>query len=83
VAALAQCPYIANTGPVSPSFGLFKIIVLGCLDVLKRAVGLAPIYVKAAADPGELAILAAPGAQEGLYGIVANSKFALLSFLNP
>jgi hypothetical protein len=58
-----------------------KTVLLGVGDALKQLIGLSPIYVKAAADPGEVGILTASGAEGGLYSIVANAAFVLLLYM--
>jgi hypothetical protein len=48
-------------------------VLLGVGDALKQFIGLSPIYVKAAAEPGEVGIFTLSGAER--HSIVANAEY--------
>ncbi|RPD61201.1 alpha/beta-hydrolase [Lentinus tigrinus ALCF2SS1-7] len=69
-AVISQCPYLGQV-PVPPmSWGFAKTVLKGVADVLKQAAGLGPVYMPAAAQPGGVGLMTAPGSYEGLFGIV-------------
>lgn len=62
--AIAQCPY---TG-VFPRFtlGLLLAIFLALWDLFRRALGGAPVYIRAAAPPGHAGAMTVQGSVEGM-----------------
>lgn len=78
VAAIGQCPY-SGTSPTKLNLATVKVIGLAVLDMIKQALGLAPVYIPAAAQPGQVGALTAPGSVEGLLSIVKDSGYGKLS----
>lgn len=50
-AAIAQCPFLGIRPPAPFTLGTLKIFGYALLDALKQALGLAPLYIPAAAPP--------------------------------
>lgn len=60
-AAIVQCPWLGvGQSPSMTSLPFLKLFVYGCLDVLKQAVGLGPLYIPTASEPGQVAVLTTP-----------------------
>jgi len=65
-AAIAQCPFLGIRPPAPFTLGTLKTFGYALLDALKQALGLAPLYIPAAAPPGAVGGLTAHGSVEGL-----------------
>ncbi|KAJ7183609.1 alpha/beta-hydrolase [Mycena filopes] len=74
VAALSQCPY-TGTSPLFP-FGLTTLKIVSCAvaDIIKQAVGLAPVYIPIAAEPNFVGALTTSGTTEGIIAIRSKDK---------
>jgi hypothetical protein len=68
-AAIAQCPYAGVAPRPTLNYNFIKTLVFALVDVVKQSVGLQPLYIPAAAPPGTVGGLTAPGSEEGLAGI--------------
>ncbi|TDL25846.1 alpha/beta-hydrolase, partial [Rickenella mellea] len=73
IAAMGQCAFV-GVSPLKIDFATFKLLAYGVLDLIKQAVGLAPVYIPAAAQPGEVGGLTAPGSLEGLLVVCKDPK---------
>lgn len=75
-AAIAQCPFLGIRPPAPFTLGTLKTFGYALLDALKQALGLAPLYIPAAAPPGAVGGLTAHGSVEGLsqLGCVSSSS---------
>ncbi|RPD75298.1 alpha/beta-hydrolase [Lentinus tigrinus ALCF2SS1-7] len=69
-AAIAQCPFLGQDSTPPLSWGVLRTVLKGVADVLKRAVGLGPIYVPAAAHPGRVGVMTTPDSYDGIHAIV-------------
>ncbi|TFK50173.1 alpha/beta-hydrolase [Heliocybe sulcata] len=67
--AIAQCPYTGESLSAGISMGLVKTVALAVYDLIRQAFGASPVYIPAAAPPGEMGIMTTPGSVEGLFAI--------------
>ncbi|CAL1716160.1 unnamed protein product [Somion occarium] len=69
-AAIAQCPYLGIAVRPSLNVAGLKTVGYALLDVLKQAVGLAPVLIPAVAPYGEVAALPTSGPVQSMYKLV-------------
>jgi len=74
VAAIAQCPYTAGPPPIAFSLGVVKTAIYALIDPVKRLLGMDPVYIPAAASPGQVGGLTAKGTMEGLMALAQDSS---------
>ncbi|TDL25845.1 alpha/beta-hydrolase [Rickenella mellea] len=72
-AAMGQCAFV-GASLIKLNFATIKGVVYGIADLVKQAIGLAPVYIPAAAQPGEVGGLTAPGTVEGLSVLCKDPK---------
>ncbi|KAF7982003.1 hypothetical protein HWV62_30849 [Athelia sp. TMB] len=67
-ATIAQCPFTGSTVLPKPNFITIKQIACAILCGVKQLIGMAPIYIPAAAEPssGQVALLSSEGAEASL-----------------
>ncbi|OCH94839.1 alpha/beta-hydrolase [Obba rivulosa] len=65
-AVIAQCPFLGVFSSPPLTVVALKTLAYALFDALKQALGLAPFYVPAAAPPGTVGGLTAPGSTEGM-----------------
>ncbi|KZP06855.1 alpha/beta-hydrolase [Athelia psychrophila] len=70
-ATIAQCPYTGSTPPPPVNLTTVKQLSLAFLDAVKQLLGMAPLYILAATDPGSgrTGLLVADGAEDGLHAL--------------
>jgi len=74
-AAIAQGPYTGGRSPIIKyNLGFVKTVILLLADVLKQSLGMEPVYIPAAANPGEVGALTAEGAMTGLVSIAPEAQ---------
>ncbi|MCI5207356.1 MAG: alpha/beta fold hydrolase [Candidatus Electrothrix sp. ATG2] len=94
-AVIAQVPHLRGTTAIRTN-SMSKVLLLimhGLYDFLRGSFGLTPHYILASAKPDQLALLNAPGEQEGVMSLVPKgvtldlrvaARFALfISFYSP
>ena len=70
-AVISQVPHLSGiatasaTGPVQN----FRLGAAACRDLIRKMLGLSPYYVPIAGQPGTLAAMTAPGAEDGARGL--------------
>ncbi|KAJ7315362.1 alpha/beta-hydrolase [Mycena albidolilacea] len=69
VAALAQCPYTGLSPPIPLDFTYLKIAGSVVFDMLKQALGLAPVYIPVVSEPRTVGALTTEGTKPGMLAI--------------
>lgn len=71
-AVIAQVPHVNGiaSAMMSRFVDSIKLSTAGIIDCVKAGLGLAPFYVKASGEPGELALMTAPGESSGYHNLV-------------
>ncbi|KDR78657.1 hypothetical protein GALMADRAFT_137681 [Galerina marginata CBS 339.88] len=69
VAAISRCPYTGRLAPVKLTWGFIRTMLYAVVDSMKQRFGLEPLYIPAAAPPGSVGAMVAPGSVEGLSSI--------------
>ncbi|KAK7055886.1 hydrolase-4 domain-containing protein [Favolaschia claudopus] len=69
VAAMAQCPFTGTVPSLPFNFTSCKIVSSMLLDVIKQALGLAPVYIPIVAEPNQVGALTSEGTQSGMLAI--------------
>ncbi|KAJ7503331.1 alpha/beta-hydrolase [Mycena galericulata] len=69
VAAMAQCPYTGTAPPLPFDTTFIKMAGSALLDLIKQALGLAPVYIPVVSDPGTVGALTTEGAVSGMLSI--------------
>lgn len=71
-AVIAQVPHVNGiaSAMMSRFVDSIKLSTAAIIDCVKAGLGLAPFYVKASGDPGELALMTAPGESSGYHNLV-------------
>jgi dienelactone hydrolase len=78
-AAISQCPFTDGVASalVSNPFSSVKVSVLAAADVATSLVGMPPVQVSLAGNPGSASLMAADDCVDGYLGLVPdNSRFA-------
>ncbi|KAJ7082944.1 alpha/beta-hydrolase [Mycena belliarum] len=68
-AAVAQCPYTGTTPSLPMSTASMEIVASAILDIIKQALGLAPLYIPVVSDPGTVGALTTAGTKAGMQAI--------------
>ncbi|KAJ7315372.1 Alpha/Beta hydrolase protein [Mycena albidolilacea] len=76
VAALAQCPYTGLSPPIPLDFTYLKIAGSAVLDMVKQALGLAPVYIPVVSEPRTVGALTTEGTKPGMLAICSKDVSA-------